>query len=112
MAQPQQLRGGCLTENLPDNDNLDYAILSHTWESEEVTFEDLEKGTGKNKSGFEKNSVLRGAGKMPRFSILLGRHMLPRQVEPSRAERGDHLYVSLVPKGSSLLRISVGCSSC
>jgi len=33
--------GFAVTENLPDNENLKYAILSHTWESEEVTFEDL-----------------------------------------------------------------------
>ena len=32
-----------------------YAILSHTWrEGEEVTFQDLIKGTGKNKTGFHK----------------------------------------------------------
>ncbi|KAH8778798.1 vegetative incompatibility protein HET-E-1 [Diaporthe sp. PMI_573] len=43
-----------VTENLPDNENLNYAILSHTWESEEVTFEDLKNGVGKNKAGFQK----------------------------------------------------------
>jgi heterokaryon incompatibility protein (HET) len=33
-----------------------YAILSHTWEAndQEVTFQDLEKGTGSNKSGYRK----------------------------------------------------------
>jgi NACHT domain/Heterokaryon incompatibility protein (HET) len=33
-----------------------YAILSHTWgaDAEEVTFEDLTKGTGKDKPGYEK----------------------------------------------------------
>jgi Heterokaryon incompatibility protein (HET) len=33
-----------------------YAILSHTWgaDSEEVTFKDLMKGTGKNKAGYKK----------------------------------------------------------
>ena len=33
-----------------------YEILSHTWgaEIEEVTFEDLTNGTGKNKPGYEK----------------------------------------------------------
>jgi hypothetical protein len=33
-----------------------YAILSHTWgvDSEEVTFEDLMKGTGKSKAGYKK----------------------------------------------------------
>ena len=38
-------------ENIPR-----YAILSHTWgaDSEEVTFKDLLKGTGKNKAGYNK----------------------------------------------------------
>ena len=33
-----------------------YAILSHTWgpDDEEVTFEDLSKGTGENKDGYRK----------------------------------------------------------
>ncbi|KAF1829964.1 hypothetical protein BDW02DRAFT_508720, partial [Decorospora gaudefroyi] len=32
-----------------------YAILSHTWdEDQEVTYEDLAKGHGKSKSGFQK----------------------------------------------------------
>jgi hypothetical protein len=31
-----------------------YAILSHTWEAEEVTFEDLQNGTGTKKAGYNK----------------------------------------------------------
>lgn len=33
-----------------------YVILSHTWgaEEEEVTYQDILKGTGKSKSGYEK----------------------------------------------------------
>jgi hypothetical protein len=31
-----------------------YAILSHTWEAEEVTFKDVTEGTGKDKAGYEK----------------------------------------------------------
>lgn len=31
-----------------------YAILSHTWGADEVTFEDLTNGTGKEKLGYEK----------------------------------------------------------
>jgi hypothetical protein len=33
-----------------------YAILSHTWgaDDDEVTFDDLEKKTGKNKAGYAK----------------------------------------------------------
>jgi hypothetical protein len=40
-----------------DGNNLpEYAILSHTWstDGDEVTFEDLMKGTGKGKSGYKK----------------------------------------------------------
>ena len=32
----------------------EYAILSHTWEDEEVTFEDLQNGTGTKKDGYQK----------------------------------------------------------
>ncbi|PVH68624.1 HET-domain-containing protein [Cadophora sp. DSE1049] len=32
----------------------EYAILSHTWEEEEVTFEDLQNKTGMKKAGYEK----------------------------------------------------------
>jgi len=46
--------GFAVTENLPDNENRKYVILSHTWESEEVTFEDLKNGTGNSKAGFKK----------------------------------------------------------
>jgi hypothetical protein len=38
-----------LTENIPP-----YAILSHTWGPEEVTFKDLMEGTDKSKSGYYK----------------------------------------------------------
>ena len=31
-----------------------YAILSHRWEAEEVTFKDLMNGTGKSKAGYGK----------------------------------------------------------
>ncbi|KAL5330793.1 hypothetical protein ACEPPN_000316 [Leptodophora sp. 'Broadleaf-Isolate-01'] len=31
-----------------------YAILSHTWEADEVTFEDLQNGTGTKKGGYQK----------------------------------------------------------
>lgn len=47
-------RGFAVTENLPDNENLKYAILSHTWESGEVTFKDLVDGTGIGKAGYNK----------------------------------------------------------
>lgn len=31
-----------------------YAILSHTWEEEEVTFQDMEQGRTKGKKGYTK----------------------------------------------------------
>jgi hypothetical protein len=39
-----------------DNDIPRYAILSHTWgaDGDEVTFKDLDEGTGSNKAGYEK----------------------------------------------------------
>jgi hypothetical protein len=42
-----------LTEDLGDNIPR-YAILSHRWEAEEVTFKDIMDGTGRNKAGHEK----------------------------------------------------------
>jgi len=42
-----------LTEFFED-DIPEYAILSHRWEAEEATFEDLRNGTGTNKAGYEK----------------------------------------------------------
>ncbi|KAK6592352.1 kinesin light chain [Botrytis cinerea] len=36
------------------HDTLPYAILSHTWADQEVTYQDLISGTGKSKSGYEK----------------------------------------------------------
>jgi hypothetical protein len=44
-----------LTKDLKDNGSLpEYAILSHTWEDQEVTFEDLGDGTGPSKLGYRK----------------------------------------------------------
>src|ERR1700722_18776841 len=51
--------GFSLTDDLPDNERLKYAILSHTWHidnDQEVTSEDLSKGTAKIKSGYKKIS--------------------------------------------------------
>ncbi|RFU30805.1 hypothetical protein B7463_g5540, partial [Scytalidium lignicola] len=43
-----------LTENLFGDDIPKYAILSHTWGTEEVSFKELMAGTGKNKAGYHK----------------------------------------------------------
>jgi hypothetical protein len=48
-----------LTGDLPDNEGLKYAILSHTWHkdnNQEVTSEDLMRKNGKNKIGYTKIS--------------------------------------------------------
>ncbi|KAH7025137.1 heterokaryon incompatibility protein-domain-containing protein, partial [Microdochium trichocladiopsis] len=42
------------TEDLPANEDLEYAILSHTWGPEEVTFKDLVDGTDGDKAGYDK----------------------------------------------------------
>lgn len=46
-----------LTEHLRGEDTIPpYAILSHTWgaDPDEVTFEDMTNGTGKDKAGYKK----------------------------------------------------------
>ncbi|KAM7184184.1 hypothetical protein V8F20_012322 [Naviculisporaceae sp. PSN 640] len=43
-----------LTKDLLDHEIPRYAILSHTWGNEEVLYQDLVKGAGKDKLGYEK----------------------------------------------------------
>ncbi|KAF5000241.1 hypothetical protein FGRMN_1873 [Fusarium graminum] len=43
-----------LTEDYLDDDIPPYAILSHTWGSDEVTFKDFTDKTGENKAGYDK----------------------------------------------------------
>jgi len=43
-----------LTKKLLDNEIPPYAILSHAWGSEEVTFEDMDSDSNRSKAGFEK----------------------------------------------------------
>jgi len=45
-----------LTKDIVGNNIPPYAILSHKWspDTEEVTFEDLVEGTGKDKTGYNK----------------------------------------------------------
>lgn len=43
-----------LTRDFPDNEIPQYAILSHTWGSDEVLYRDLTDGTGENKLGYDK----------------------------------------------------------
>jgi hypothetical protein len=44
----------CLTEDFLDDAIPPYAILSHTWGDEEVTFQDINEGTGRDKAGYAK----------------------------------------------------------
>jgi hypothetical protein len=37
-----------------ENDLPEYATLSHTWGEDEVTFEDIRRGTGRDKTGYRK----------------------------------------------------------
>ena len=48
--------GGFNLIHFPDEAIPPYAILSHTWgaDTEEVTFDDLTNGTGRDKPGYEK----------------------------------------------------------
>ncbi|KAF7510585.1 hypothetical protein GJ744_006197 [Endocarpon pusillum] len=43
-----------ITEKFLDNAIPPYAILSHTWGSQEVTYQDVVKGSGRGKAGYEK----------------------------------------------------------
>jgi hypothetical protein len=58
-----------LTKDFVDDEVPPYAILSHTWgaNAEEVTFEDLTNGTGRDKAGHEK---LRFCGDQVRYDGL------------------------------------------
>ena len=50
-------KGDLIVTKFPNNKVPTYAILSHTWgrgEDDEVTFEDMAAGTGKQKPGYEK----------------------------------------------------------
>jgi hypothetical protein len=58
LLQSDQNGGFCLTEDLTDDElsSHPYAILSHTWgkDSEEVSFADLQSGSGDAKVGYKK----------------------------------------------------------
>lgn len=54
-----------------------YAILSHTWGDEEVTFQDMTKGAVNSGVGYSK--ITNCAEQASReFGVLLGGHMLHR----------------------------------
>jgi hypothetical protein len=43
-----------LLRNFVSGNCPEYAILSHTWEDEEVTLQDMEKGVAPTKKGYQK----------------------------------------------------------
>ncbi len=55
LLEVQQDGALSLTENLHEDDSIPaYAILSHTWQAGEVTFDEFKNGTGNQKAGYEK----------------------------------------------------------
>lgn len=91
-----------------------YAILSHRWEDAEVTFQDVESGSGTDKKGWGKiKGCCERAAKdgwdyavgNQRYPfeahlickwILVDRYLLHRQNEQFRASGSDKQHVSLV----------------
>lgn len=55
-----------------------YAILSHTWgiDCDEVTFEDIQQGSGRDKAGFEKIRFCGEQAAKHGFEVLLGGNLL------------------------------------
>jgi hypothetical protein len=70
-----------------------YAILSHTWGAEEVTFKDIIEGTGKSKVGYEKILFCGECARNDSLQYFLGRHVLYRESKQYRAPRGYQFYV-------------------
>lgn len=84
-----------------------YAILSHWWEDDEVTLEDMK--VGRNSKGMEGCRKLRlsCAGCSTRSQIYLDRHMLHRQNGQRRVVWGYQFYASILQRGRSLLYVSL-----
>jgi hypothetical protein len=55
-----------------------YAILSHTWEDEEVSFQYIQEPACKELRGFAKNGRMLSASEGGRARLGLDRHMLYR----------------------------------
>jgi hypothetical protein len=88
-----------------------YAILSHTWGEEEVTFEDLKQPEAAKKLKRMGQDPGRRRPGLGQLRVDLDRHVLHRQVQQCRAQRGHQLHVSLVPAGGNLLCVSCGCET-
>lgn len=62
-----------------------YAILSHTWDSGEVSFEDLVNDAGKKMVGYRKILFCGNQAALDDLKILLGGHVLHRETKLDRA---------------------------
>jgi hypothetical protein len=71
------------TPTIPTTPTVPYVILSHTWgeDDEEVNFGDLKDGSRKTKVGYKKLRFLWRVGRSRWPTILLGGHLLHRQVK-------------------------------
>ena len=88
-----------------------YAILSHTWGSdeEEVTFSDLRAGVGRTKAGFQKIRFCGEQAARDGLHYFLGGYLLYRQVKQYGAGGSYQLHVSVVLECNSMLRMACGC---
>jgi hypothetical protein len=67
-----------------------YTILSHTWGEEEVSFADLDSPNVKEQEGWKKiKYICKETGYEGGGELLLGRHLLHRQVKQHRALRSN-----------------------
>ena len=54
-----------------DHEIPEYAILSHRWEKDEVTFHDMETGGGPEQGGLLEDTTVWRAGRQGRTGVLL-----------------------------------------
>jgi hypothetical protein len=87
----------------PENELPPYAILSHTWEREEVSFQDMQDSNAAHKEGYAKIKIRVRPSYKGRFRICLGRYLLYRYAQQFRTFRGYQLNVLLVSERTDLL---------
>ena len=88
-----------------------YAILSHTWGSdeEEVTFSDLKTDAGRTKAGFQKIRFCGEQAARDGLHYFWVDTCCIDKVEQYGAGGSYQLHVSLVSECSSMLRMACGC---
>lgn len=87
-----------------------YAILSHTWGEDEVSFRDMKPVGRLAETRLSKDSELLRASTLRRIFVGLGRLLLHRQEEQRRAHRSHQSHVQMVPPCGRLLCLPGGCS--